>query len=96
MRACRRSAAGTVLVLAVLVACSPGCSRKDAATPDEMRAKIQALEQELPVLRSKLGELVATDRRLEGMPTSGVRVGVPTPLARDADRARRDRLRRLR
>lgn len=82
MRACRRAEAGSALALAVLVACSAGCRRKDAATPEQMRAKIQALEQELPVLRSKLGELVATDRRLQGMPTGGVRVGVPTPLAR--------------
>jgi hypothetical protein len=47
-----------------------------------MRARIAALEQELPALRQKLGTLIATDRRVQGMPTTGVRVGVPTSLAR--------------
>jgi hypothetical protein len=47
-----------------------------------MRAKIQALEQEIPALRATIGERVATDRRLQGMPRNGVRVGVPTTLAR--------------
>jgi hypothetical protein len=68
--------------VACLVAVSPGCRRKEAATPEQMRARIAALEQEIPALRQKLGELVATDPRLRGMPTTGVRVGVPTPLAR--------------
>lgn len=47
-----------------------------------MREKIAALEKEIPELRKKLGDLVNTDPRLRGMPTSGVRVGVPTTLTR--------------
>jgi len=83
MSARRRLCAGTALALALLLVVSPGCRRrKDAATPEQMKAKIAALEQEIPALRQKLGELVSTDRRLQGMPTTGVRVGVPTPLAR--------------
>jgi hypothetical protein len=74
--------AGTALALALGLASAPGCRRKDAASPEQMRARIAALEQEVPALRQKLAELVATDRRLQGMPTTGVRVGVPTPLAR--------------
>jgi hypothetical protein len=82
MDARRRLGAGGALGLALLLLVSPGCRRKDAATPEQMKAKIAALAQEVPVLRQKLAELVATDRRLQGMPTTGVRVGVPTPLAR--------------
>ncbi len=83
MKAHRRPGAGTILALALLLAASPGCGRREgAATPEQMKAKIAALEQEIPALRQKLGDLVATDRRLRGMPTTGVRVGVPTPLAR--------------
>jgi hypothetical protein len=83
MNARRRPCAGTALALALLLVVSPGCRRrKDAATPEQMKAKIAALEQEIPALRQKLGELVATDPRLQGMPATGVRVGVPTPLAR--------------
>ena len=59
-----------------------GCGRRDAATPEQMRAKIQALEQEIPTLRARLGEQMAKDRRLQGMPENGVRIGVPTALAR--------------
>ena len=47
-----------------------------------MRKEIAALEQEIPVLKEKLNDLIASDRRLVGMPESGVRVGVPTSLAR--------------
>ena len=83
MRARRRLGAGSVLAVALLIiGCSAGCRRRDGATPEEMRAKIQALEQELPALRQRIGELVAADPRLQGMPASGVRVGVPTSLAR--------------
>ena len=47
-----------------------------------MRTKIQALEQEIPSLRARLGEQMAKDERLQGMPENGVRVGMPTALAR--------------
>jgi hypothetical protein len=81
MRTVLRPGAG--LALALLLASLPaGCGREDAATPEEMRAKLQALDQEIPALRAKLGEAVAKDRRLQGMPQDGVRVGVPTALAR--------------
>ena len=74
---------GTGLALALLLSSLlAGCGREDAATPEEMQAKLQALDQEIPALRAKLGEAVAKDRRLQGMPQDGVRVGVPTTLAR--------------
>jgi len=84
MNAVRRITAGGALALALLaVASSSGCGgRKGAATPEQMRAKVAALEQEIPTLKQKLGELVAKDARLQGMPETGVRVGVPTSLAR--------------
>jgi hypothetical protein len=67
------------LGLALVAACG---RRKEAATPDQMKARIQALERERDVLRAKVGDLMTKDPRLEGMPTSGVRVGVPTTLTR--------------
>jgi hypothetical protein len=73
---------GATGAAALALACMPGCRREEAARPEQMRAKIQALEQERVVLLEKLGDLVAKDHRLQGMPTSGVRVGVPTVLAR--------------
>ena len=77
----RRLGAGTALgALAVLAAVS-ACRREGADSAEEMRAKVQALEEEIPALRAKLGERVALDPRLQGMPTTGVRVGVPTTLA---------------
>jgi len=82
MTADRRPGPGTALALAVLLAFSPACRRRDAASPEQMRAQIAAIEQELPVLRHKLGDLVERDPRLQGMPLAGVRLGVPTSLAR--------------
>ncbi|HEY7412258.1 MAG TPA: hypothetical protein VII13_16035 [Vicinamibacteria bacterium] len=67
------------LALSVVAACG---RRRDAATPDQMKAGIAALQREREELRARVGDLVAKDRRLEGMPTSGVRVGVPTVLTR--------------
>jgi hypothetical protein len=73
------------LLFAVALAASTGAScgrRSGAASAEEMRARIAVLEKEIPELRAKLGDLVNTDPRLQGMPTAGVRVGVPTTLAR--------------
>jgi hypothetical protein len=80
----RRGRRGTaVVIVAALLAFAGGCGRRPgAASPEQMRAKIAALEQEIPRLRERAGELVATDPRLQGMPQTGVRVGVPTALAR--------------
>ena len=68
----------TALCLTALAA----CRREDAATPAQMQARILILGKERDELRAKLGDFVARDRRLAGMPDNGVRVGVPTPLAR--------------
>jgi len=81
MRRTIGTAAGLALLLGLLAG-SAACGRRGAATPAQMQKKIQALEQEIPSLRATLGELVARDPRLAGMPKTGVRVGVPTPLAR--------------
>jgi len=71
------------LVLALSLGAGPGCGgRKEAKSAEEMKARIAALEQELPVLQQKLGNLLETDPRLRGMPETGVRVGVPTDLTR--------------
>ena len=81
MKTLRRPGTGLALAL-LLSSVLAGCGREDAATPEEMQAKLQALDQEIPALRAKLGEAVAKDRRMQGMPQDGVRVGVPTTLAR--------------
>jgi hypothetical protein len=70
-----------VLALGTTVAVSR-CGRKGAKSAKQMSREIAALEQEIPVLKEKVNDLIARDRRLVGMPESGVRVGVPTPLAR--------------
>lgn len=71
------------LVLAAALAASVGCGRGDRETPDQIRAEIAALEKERGELRQKLGQLVANDPRLAGMPEQPVRIGVPTVLARE-------------
>src|SRR5262245_39877535 len=77
MSAARRSCA-PALALALLVAAAPGCGRrKDAATPEQMKAKIAALGAAAEARRPP-GEGPPS----AGMPETGVRVGVPTPLVR--------------
>lgn len=67
-----------------LLGAAAGCGgREDRKTPDEIRAEIEALLAERDALRRRQGELVAQDPRLSGMPDQPVRIGVPTPLARD-------------
>lgn len=72
-----------LLVLLVAVALAGGaCRRRDAATVEEMQQEIARLTKERDDLRAKLGELMVKDARLNGMPDTSVRVGVPTSLAR--------------
>jgi hypothetical protein len=73
-------------LLAVLVAAlatSAACGRKDRPTSEALRGEIAALEKQRDALRERLNDLVARDPRIEGMPQTPVRVGVPTTLARD-------------
>ena len=77
-----RAAAATLAVLSALVA-SLACGREGRQAPDQIRADIQALEKERQSLRERVGDLMANDARLKGMPDTPVRVGVPTTLARD-------------
>ena len=76
MKARRRLACGLALLAA------GGCRREDAATPEQLQGQIQALERERDELKGRLGQLVATDPRIAGLPGNEVRVGVPTTLAR--------------
>jgi len=59
-----------------------GCRDRETSSLKEMRADIERLEKERNELRSRIGEGVAADPRIAGIPTTGVRVGVPTDLAR--------------
>lgn len=70
------------LAAALALSTAGACRRPDAATPEQMRARNQALAKERDELRARIGRLVTNDPRLQGMPASGVRIGVPTALAR--------------
>ncbi len=72
----------SALLVVVVLPTLTACGRKDQALSAEMTARNQELEAERDQLRGRLGELIAADRRLAGMPANGVRIGVPTPLAR--------------
>ncbi len=72
----------TALLAGALALSSVGACRREAASPEQMRARNQALERERDELRSRVNQMITRDRRLAGMPDNGVRVGVPTPLAR--------------
>ncbi len=71
---------GLLCALAILP--HGGCGGRQVATPERMTARNQSLERERDALKAKLSEMIARDRRLAGMPGDGVRVGVPTTLAR--------------
>jgi hypothetical protein len=84
MAARSRVPAGLLIAVVLAVGTGARCGgRSGAASAKDMEAKIQALEAEIPELRKKLGDRVATDPRLKGMPQTGVRVGVPTSLTRN-------------
>ena len=70
-----------VVAVAVTGLAVRSCDR-DGMDAKEMRLKIAALERERDQLRARTDELVATDVRLQGMPDTEVRFGVPTSLAR--------------
>jgi hypothetical protein len=76
----RRSFATTLGSIAL--AAAAGCARRDAATPQQMQARIEQLQGERDQLRARQTAMVTKDPRLAGMPGNGVRVGVPTALAR--------------
>jgi len=73
---------GILVVAAVAGVITARSCGGDAMSGDEMRQKIAALETEREELRKRLDVLLATDPRLEGMPETEVRFGVPTSLAR--------------
>jgi hypothetical protein len=70
-------------VLLLLAAAAAAACRADREKPNQIRAEIAALEKEREALRERITELVARDPRVEGMPTTPVRVSVPTGLMRE-------------
>ena len=76
-----RFAAATLLACALLPAL--GCGRSDRKTDKQLRAEIVALEKERAELRSRVDALIGNDPRLDGMPATSVRLGIPTSLAED-------------
>ncbi len=83
----RRLIGAAFAVLAVLAAAGvfwySAWRRTDRQTPDQIRAEIAALEGERGRLRERLETLTGRDPRLEGMPSTPVRLAVPTSLAGD-------------
>jgi hypothetical protein len=77
-----RSAVAAIASASVLLA-SAACGREDRVSPETIRAQIQALEKERASLRDRMNDLMTRDPRIQGMPESPVRVGVPTTLARE-------------
>ena len=61
---------------------APAAGAATRETPEQMQARIDALQRERDQLRARQTEMVTKDPRLMGMPGSGVRVGIPTPLVR--------------
>jgi hypothetical protein len=79
-----RRVTSLILAAATVMGASVACrGRADRKTPDQLRAELAALEKERDQLRAKLGELIASDPRLAGMPEQPLRIGVPTVLARE-------------
>lgn len=60
-----------------------GLDRRDRESAAQIQQQIVALDGERLALRVKLETLLVRDPRLDGMPDTPVRVGVPTTLARD-------------
>ncbi len=69
-------------VVALAAALAAGCLRAGAAS-GQAGAEIAALESERDELGRRLDALMAKDPRLSGMPSTPVRIAVPTPLARE-------------
>jgi hypothetical protein len=81
MRAARITS--LTLVGVTVIGASLACrGREDRETPEQLRAELAALEKERDALRAKLGDLIASDPRLAGMPEQPVRI-IPTALVRE-------------
>jgi hypothetical protein len=75
-----RIALGALVAAAALAG---ACGRSDRTSPKELQQQIATLEAERDSLRTKLDTLMAADPIIQGMPTTPVRVGVPTALAEE-------------
>ena len=69
--------------LAAAAALAGACGRSDRTSPKELQQQIATLEAERDSLLAKLDTLMAADPIIQGMPTTPVRVGVPTSLAEE-------------
>ncbi len=76
-----RFAMTTLLTCALLPALA--CGRSDRKTDEQLRMEIAALEKERTELRARVDALSGNDPRLDGMPATSVRLGIPTSLAED-------------
>ena len=79
-----RLALGVVAALAMALAGTLAWRRHlAAANLERLRVATAALEGERDRLQRKLDELVPKDKYLQGMPTTTLRIGIPTSLTRD-------------
>jgi hypothetical protein len=69
-------------VLCAVALASGACARRDASSKKELEKEVEALQRERDLLRSRVGDLMGKEPRLQGMPETTVRVGIPTSLAR--------------
>lgn len=78
-------ALAVVAALAILLAVTLVWMRRLLATAnvERLRVEVAALERERDLLQRKLDELVPRDKYLQGMPTTSLRIGIPTSLTRD-------------
>jgi hypothetical protein len=83
----RRLIVAALAVVAVLAAAGgvwySAWRRGDRQTPAQIRAEIAELDVERGRLRERLEVLTGKDPRIQGMPSTPVRVAVPTSLAGD-------------
>lgn len=66
----------------LMLALGAACARPGASSKKELEKEVEALQRERDHLRSRVGELMGKEPRLQGMPETTVRVGIPTTLAR--------------
>jgi hypothetical protein len=63
------------------LALAAGCGR-GGSSKKELQKEVETLQRERDLLRARVGDLMGKEPRLQGMPETSVRVGIPTSLAR--------------
>ncbi|MET0554891.1 MAG: hypothetical protein ABW221_17750 [Vicinamibacteria bacterium] len=64
------------------LALAAACGRPGSSSKKELQKEVETLQRERDLLRARVGDLMGKEPRLQGMPETSVRVGIPTVLAR--------------